>query len=107
MSASTPDRINATFNWSVHDAFSVGSTAISADTCNSTVTYINDTRPVPVAGSAFQEVLIRDTNGFMIYMTQINDSVQGFNFNVTDFQMIVPENITGAINPYYFYVELS
>jgi hypothetical protein len=110
---SGPDRLNATFNWTVHKAFSVGLNAINQSTCNNTVTYVNDTRQVPTTSSPFQEVLIKDaTNDYMIYMTSIDDNSYGYDNTTFDFQLIVPEsNLAGgssrpANTAYYFYVEL-
>jgi len=107
MIQSNADRINATFNWSIHKGFSVGTNTINANSCNSTVTYVNDTRQVPTAGSPFQELLLQDTNGYLMYLTDINDNTQGYDNTSYDFQMIVPENNTGVPTPYYFYIELS
>jgi hypothetical protein len=107
MVQSNPDRLNATFNWTVHKQFQVGSNIIAQNTCNSTVTYINDTRQVPTVNSPFQQVLVQDGNGYLVHMADISDNVQGFDNTTYDFQMIVPENTTGAATSYYFYVELG
>ncbi len=101
------DDINSTFNWTVHKAFNVGVTTIGANTCNSTVTGINDTRQVPTTSSPFQEILLRDTHGAMVFLTDISDNTQGFDNLTYDFQMIVPESLSGINTGYYFYVELS
>jgi len=101
------DDINSTFNWSVHKAFNVGTTTINANTCNSTVTNINDTRQTPTASSPFQEILLRDTSGYMVFLSDISDNVQGFDNQTYDFQLILPESISGSNTAYYFYVELS
>jgi hypothetical protein len=108
MTLSKPDRINATFNWTIHKTFQVGSNTITTNTCNSTVTYQNDTRIVPTIGAPFQEVLVKDTtNNYLIYLTEINDNTQGFNNQSNDFQMIVAESdVKSTPTPYYFYVEL-
>ena len=107
MTNADSDDINSTFNWSTHKAFSIGSNTIGANSCNSTVTYANDTRQVPTAASPFQEVLIKDANNYLVYMTGIDDNVQGFDNQTYDFQMIVAESaIKGSPTTYYFYVEL-
>lgn len=108
MTAAQPDRLNRTFNWTIHKQFQVGGNTIAESTCNSTVTYMNDTRQVPTTTSPFQEVLIKDNaNGYLIYMTSIDDDVQGYDNTSYDFQMIVAESdVKASATPYYFYVEL-
>lgn len=107
MTASKPDRINATFNWTVHKTFQVGTTTLTNSTCKSTVTYVNDSRRTPNESSTFQEILIKDTNSYFIYMADISDNAQGFDNQNYDFQMIVAESdVKTTPTPYYFYVEL-
>ncbi len=108
MTSAKPDRINATFNWSIHKEFQVGGNTIPQSTCNSTVTYVSDTRQVPTTSSPYQEVLVMDTtNSYLIYMTSINDGSTGYNDQTNDFQLIVAESdIKSSPTPYYFYVEL-
>jgi hypothetical protein len=106
MTNSHPDKINSTFNWSIHKTFSVGTNTITTNTCNSTVTYMNDTRQVPTTASPFQEVLTQDANGYLVYMTDISDNTQGYDNTTYDFQMIVPEAVSGGATSYYFYAEL-
>ncbi len=103
----TPYDINSTFNWSIHKGYTVGGNSIAANSCNSTVTYMNDTRQVPTTSSPFQEVLVRDANSYLVYMADISDNVQGFDNQTYDFQMIVPESTSGSNTAYYFYLELS
>jgi hypothetical protein len=108
MTTSEADRINITFNGSTHRAFTVGSNTINANSCNSTVLFVNDTRQTSVTTSSpFQELLVRDATGYLVYLAEISDNTQGFDNSSYDFQMIVPENITGAATSYYFYVELG
>jgi hypothetical protein len=106
MSNANPDRINATFNWSTHKPFQVGQNSIGANSCNSTVTYINSTRQAPTASSPFQELLMQDANNYMVYLTDISYKTQGYDNTTYDFQMIVPENVSGSPTSYYFYIEL-
>jgi hypothetical protein len=111
MTSSSSDRINTTFNWTIHKQFNVGANTIAQNTCNSTVTYVNDTRPVPTISSKFQEILVEDANGYLVYLTGIDDNSLGYDnsstSNLVDFQMIVAESdVKGSPTPYYFYVEL-
>ena len=108
MTNSATDRINSTFNWTIHKQFQVGSNTIAQNTCNSTVMYVNDTKQTPTLASPFQEVLIMDSaNTELIYMASIDSKVQGFDNSTYDFQMIVAESdLKSTPTPYYFYVEL-
>lgn len=107
MTDSDSDDLNSTFNWTIHKSFTVGTTTLAANTCNSTVTYANDTKQNPTAGAPYQEILIKDTNSYLVYLTGINDNVQGFDNQTYDFQMMVAEsNVKASATTYYFYVEL-
>lgn len=108
MTDADADDINSTFNWTIHKTFNIGSDTIPSNTCNSTVTYANDTRQVPDGNNPYQEVLIKDENHYLIYMTSIDDNSQGFDNESYDFQMIVAEsNVKPTATSYYFYVELG
>jgi hypothetical protein len=108
MTGSMPDRINQTFNWSIHKQFQIGTNTIGQNNCSSTVTYMNDTRQVPTTSSPFQEVLLQDNiSNVLIYMTSIDYQTQGYDNASYDFQMIVAESdVKASPTPYYFYVEL-
>lgn len=112
MSDSDSDDLNNTFNWSIHKTFEIATTTIGQNTCNSTVTYVNDSRRVPTTSSTFQEILIKDVNGQFVLLASIDDDSIGFDGNSTngrtyDFQMIVPESdVKSTATTYYFYVEL-
>ncbi len=108
MSASATDRVNMTFNWTVHKQFQIGSNTIAQSTCNSTAMYVNDTKQTPTITSPFQEVLIMDSASLgIIYMASIDSDMYGYDNTTYDFQMIVAESdVKAAPTPYYFYVEL-
>jgi Na+-transporting NADH:ubiquinone oxidoreductase subunit NqrB len=107
MTLADSDRINATFNYTAHAQFDVATNTLLANSCNSTVTYINDTRQVPNATQPFQEILVRDTNNQFVYLTGIENNAQGFDNQPYDFQMIVAESdVKATSTTYYFYVEL-
>jgi len=107
MTSSNTDKINSTFNWTIHKQFNVGTNTIAQNSCNSTTTYVNDTRTIPTTSSPFQEVLIQDANDYLVYMTSIDDNRYGYDNTTYDFQMIVAESdVKGTPTPYYFYVEL-
>lgn len=105
---SPDDNITATFNNGApgtHPAFNVGSVPISANSCPSLNTYINN----GTQSDDFFEMTLHDGIN-IIYATTINSNTQGYDGDNYDFQMIVPENGNetwiGA-TAYYLYVELT
>jgi hypothetical protein len=107
MSGADNDNINRTFNYSLHQSVVIGAVTIATNTCNSTATYINDSRQNMSASVYFQELLLQDNVSNVIYTTLINASMTGFDTNQWDFQAIVPENNTGVATTYYFFTELG
>ena len=109
------DPMNETFDDDKNDhwGFWAGSTQITTDSCNYSInTYVNDT--AQSATDWFDEVLLYDGSGDIIYVTKIEDNLPsyktGVGENVTyDFQMLVAENGSPSTSQtdYYFYVELS
>ena len=106
-SATAIDSIGKTFNRTTHRAFWTATTEFISDECNQTLlTYVNGT--IQNESTLFQEILLWDGSN-MVYTTLIESNIQGFDLNVYDFQMLVPEK--GWAGPvtstnYYFYVEL-
>lgn len=118
IAASSIDSVRNTFGYNAHDAFVVGtpsggSNAIGESTCNSTATYINSTAQnlgAPVADIYFQEILLQEGNGYVVYTTLIEDNYDAYTDTVNetfDFQMIVPESPINASSTYYFYTEID
>lgn len=109
MSISDIDSINHTFNETTHQAFTVAGNTLSANTCRVAYTYINDSSQAPSATNLFQEILINDTSGNIIYVTELEQDIQGYDSSSNfDFQFIVPDNDeAGNQTTYYFYVELD
>ncbi|MBR9675662.1 hypothetical protein GOV05_01500 [Candidatus Woesearchaeota archaeon] len=102
------DSINTTFRNSVHKTFYAANNLIQNSTCPAIATYVNDSSQSSGENAVFQEVLLEDTNGILIYTTIIENNVLGFDLNPYDFQMIVADDeSTDVVTPYYFYVELS
>jgi hypothetical protein len=88
------DNINGTFKNITHKSFLVGTKNITADSCKSTATYIND------AAQSLSDNLI--------YTTMIENSHTGYDGQNYNFQMLVAENESATIPlTYYFYVELG
>jgi len=110
ITSSARDSINSTFNHTVHTSFLVGAKNISASSCRSAFTYVNDAAQAISEAANFQEVLLRDgINGNLIYTTILEQDQPAYDGGSTyDFQLIVAENESG-ITPtnYYFYVELG
>jgi hypothetical protein len=106
MSGSAMDSINATFNYTNHAPFDVGTTPMSG--CRSTATYRNGV-PQTMAGAYFQEILLRDTGtGNLVYASIINASTSGYNNQNYDFQIIIGENESSSVpTMYYFWVEIG
>ena len=120
MSWNDPDGINETFNDTDHPAFSVGDYNITASSCPSIFTYVNDQAQF----DKFSEVLLQTDGYQIIYATIIeNDNAPnrtdpvGFDSNTHDFQLIVGEDgtsadpSTGVVNTdtttYWFYLDLE
>jgi hypothetical protein len=112
-SSASSDSINRTFNYSIHRAMIVSDVGtITASTCRSTATYVNDTQQIMDATNTdFQEILLSDGSS-LIYGTFIDQDSWGFDNNGTndithDFQIIVadPKNVTDYT--YYFYADIS
>lgn len=110
MSPSSRDSINGTFNHTVHSSFLIGTKNITASSCRSAFTYVNDA-PQPISESSnFQEILLRDElSGSMIYATILEQDQTSYDgVSTYDFQLIVAENESSSVpTNYYFYVELG
>ena len=102
---SSADNITKTFQYGTHNPFWVAGIPISANSCPTLRTYINNVSQ----GSNFQEMALYD-NTNIIYATILENKLVGYDGQAYDFQMLVPENgsqgFTGA-TPYYIYVELD
>ncbi len=108
MTSTGADNINNTFSYRNHTSFLVGSTTISANSCPSTATYINDTAQTVNESAKFQEILLEDDTTTLIYTTLIEDNTAGFDGNTYDFQMIVGESDRKTSpTTYYFYTEIG
>lgn len=100
------DSLNKTFGKRNHVQFYVGNLQFKTNSCNYTAhTYVND---APQA-SSFTEVLLYDSEGYIVYTSVLNRSIAGYNNGRYDFQMLVGEKGQGGFQvpvSYYFYVEL-
>lgn len=112
MTLAQQDGVNMTFNYTSHQAITIGTVppvSLGANSCRSTATYVNDTRQAAMDGSQlFQEVLAQDQASRVVYITILNNDQTGFNNRSYDFQIIVPENpVNLSQTVYYFFTELS
>ncbi len=103
---SSDDNITTTFDGTDNDQFTVGTVTITANTCPTTHTYVNDT----AQSTEYEEILLHDGTN-TVYTTIIENNGWGYHTNtIYDFQMLVPENASDSwegSTPYYFYVELT
>ena len=107
ISSTSVDSISNTFNNTVHKEFWVGSTRIPNSTCPAIATYVNSQPQSNGELADFQEILLDDTSS-IIYASLISQDTIGFDGNLYDFQLIVPEDeYSSTPTTYYFWVELS
>lgn len=107
INSSKVDSINKTFNSSVHKSFYAASKQIGASTCPAISTYIGGAAQSSGESNLFQEILLVDTLGNLIYTTILEDAQAGFDNELYDFQMIVADDETTQSSVgYYFYLEL-
>jgi hypothetical protein len=107
MGGTAIDNIQNTFADTTHNTFTIAGTAL--DNCPTAYPYVNDTSQAADLSSIYQEILINDTAGNLIYVGNLEIDPIGYDeVNTYDFQLIVPDN-TAANNQttYYFYVELD
>lgn len=107
INSSSDDSINKTFNQSIHRSFVIGGTGtIQNSTCPAIATYVNDSNQPATENATFQEIFMSDGRS-PVFVALINDNRIGYDQGLYDFQIIVPENPTGTLTPYYFYAELG
>ncbi len=108
MSSTSVDTINKTFDQKVHREFYVGTTRVANSTCWSIATYVNSAAQAATENADFQEVLLENGAGELIFAALIKQGTIGFDNERYDFQMIVPEDEYAATpHTYYFWLELS
>ena len=108
MASGIRDNINATFNYTNHASFLVGTTNMTG--CRSTATYLTTGAQTMGSSALFQEILLRDTGtGNMVYTGLINSHTLGYDgVQNYDFQIIVGENESATTpSTYFFWVELG
>lgn len=99
------DNITATFSGTNSDTFVTAGTTITAGSCSSTNTYVNNVSQ----SSTFEESILYDTNN-LIYAAVLESDATGYDGNTYDFQMLVPENGNATLSvttAYYVYLELG
>jgi len=107
MTLAQGDNIRNTFNLTNHYGFYVGTTYINNNSCNSTATFVNDVAQAVTGAQRFQEVVIQDGLFNTLFVTLLSSST-GYNGDVYDFQIIVPESaIKSTPTTYYFYTQLQ
>ena len=100
------DSINRTFNETTHQSIFVAGRTIAANTCKATSTYVNNTAQNQ-SSADFQQILFSSGTD-VVYVSPINQGKTSYDGNSTvDFQMLIADDITAAITPYYFFVEIG
>jgi hypothetical protein len=103
------DNITATFDDTTHAAFPVGPESITGNSCPTLNTYRNGVKTQD-AGQDFEEMVLYETGGDLVYATIMEDDATGYDNQDYDFQMIVPENGSVSFTGntlYYLYIELG
>ena len=101
------DSIINTFNETIHRSFFVGTTQISQSSCRAIATYVEDSQQPPSIEATFQEILLEDNSNRLVFATIIEQGQVGYDGNLYDFQLIVPENPV-SVDPttYFFFAEI-
>jgi hypothetical protein len=115
--SSRDDNITATFATYSNQEFTVGTKTIAPNQCRTLNVYRNS---APNQVDTFEELVIYDRNstpydgfgsiGHVVYAQKLQAAGVGYNNNLYDFQMLVPErgeSSWSSSTAYYFYVELS
>jgi hypothetical protein len=101
MSSTDADGFDETF--SGINNVDIGSRTLTG--CNATNVYTNSSS---LTGRWNETLLTQNaTVNSIIFATQVESNLYGFNNNTWDFQMIVAEADSVTVDAYYFYVELS
>jgi len=99
------DNISSTFSSTNLETYVVAGFSVGVGDCFSSNTYVNNVTQT----ASFEEIILFDDTD-IIFATEIEDDVAGYDNSTYDFQMIVPdygnESITGNV-AYYLYVELD
>jgi hypothetical protein len=103
------ESIIKTFIETVHKQFTVAGITIGQSTCPAISTFTSDTPQVAGIANLYQEILLNDSAGNLIYTTKAETGGDtGYDGNTYDFQAIVADDETPVtITNYYFYVEIG
>jgi hypothetical protein len=99
------DNITKTFQRRAHPAFTAAGQAISANDCPTARPYVSDNSQQ----TKFNETALHDGTNH-VFCAELENNQAGYDGNLFDFQMIVPENGSagyGGSTAYYMYVELE
>jgi hypothetical protein len=105
MEHSGQDNISSTFSGTNTGTYVVAGTPIGVGDCFATNSYVDNL----TQGASFEEFILHD-NFNVVFATEIEDAVGGYDGATYDFQMIIPENGNATFvgsTAYYLYVELS
>ncbi len=99
------DNLTKTFNGTTHSAFMAAGRFITANSCPTLNTYVNNASQ----DTDFEEMAMFDGTN-IVYATILENDAVGYDGGTYDFQMIVPDNASSSWNAaiaYYMYVELD
>ncbi|MBR9677124.1 hypothetical protein GOV04_03215 [Candidatus Woesearchaeota archaeon] len=105
--AANDDSINKTFSATTHASLTVAGRPIQNSSCYSIATYLIDNAQTISEASLYQEILLSDNLGNLVYTTLLNDDTTGYNNESYDFQAMVADSQAATAITYYFYVELG
>jgi len=111
--AAASDNINNTFSEQTHRNFDVGIIPIGQSSCQSLITWTNNSAQAVSIDADFQEVLLMDGDMKLVYTALIDQDTSSYRDdsatgNTTyDFQALVPDYNSGEQATYYFYVEIT
>ncbi len=101
------DSILNTFNETIHRGFFVGTVPITNSSCRAIATYVEDAKQPPSEEATFQEILLRDNANKLVFATIIEQGQVGYDGNLYDFQLIVPEDpVSFDPTTYFFFAEI-
>ncbi|MFC2135539.1 hypothetical protein ACFLTH_13075 [Bacteroidota bacterium] len=113
MGATDGDNINHTFSYTEHPTYVIAGQTIYNSTCRSLFTYVNSTAQQDNETSVFSEIVLQNTNGQLIFVTDLESDEFGYSANgainrTFDFQLIVPDNDeANNQTTYFFYAEID
>ncbi len=99
------DNISSTFFATNTGTYTVAGVTVGIGDCFAIRSYVNNVSQ----GASFEEFILHDDSN-VVFATEIEDAIAGYDGASYDFQMIVPQNGNESVvenTPYYLYVEIN